>query len=72
MSDVDTTDDTGTKATDAETLELERYEVLQRLEAWLETPMVVLAFVWLALLIAELTWGEGVGFEIRRGQRVAR
>lgn len=39
-------------------LERERYELLHTLEDWLETPMVVLAFVWLALLVAELVWGE--------------
>ena len=43
-------------------LERERYELLQRIEDWLETPMLVLAFVWL-LLIVELTWGEGSWFE---------
>lgn len=45
-------------------LERERYELLQRLEDWLETPMLVLAFVWLALLIVELLWGESPWFEI--------
>jgi voltage-gated potassium channel len=45
-------------------LERERYELLQRLEDWLETPMLVLAFVWLALLIVELLWGESLWFEI--------
>ncbi|MDQ3013535.1 MAG: ion transporter [Acidobacteriota bacterium] len=38
-------------------LNQERYEVLQRLEDWLETPMLVLGFVWLALLVVEFTWG---------------
>ncbi|WP_255252080.1 ion transporter [Nitrosomonas ureae] len=41
-----------------------RFEVLQRLENWLETPMLVLAFVWLALLILELTCCENVWFNI--------
>lgn len=45
-------------------LERERYELLRRLEDWLETPMLVLAFVWLALLIVELLWGESPWFEI--------
>lgn len=31
---------------------------LRRLKAWLETPMLVLAFIWLALLVGELVWGE--------------
>jgi voltage-gated potassium channel len=38
-------------------LNQERREVLQRLENWLETPMLVLGFVWLALLVVELIWG---------------
>ena len=29
----------------------ERSEVLQQLEDWLEIPMLVLGFVWLALLV---------------------
>ena len=35
----------------------ERREILARLESWLETPMIVLGFIWLALLIVELRWG---------------
>jgi voltage-gated potassium channel len=35
----------------------QRWEILHRLEGWLETPMVVLGFAWLALLIADLLWG---------------
>ncbi len=42
----------------AESLVRERTELLRTLEDWLETPMVVLAFVWLALLAIELVWGE--------------
>lgn len=38
-------------------LDDERSEVLQQLEDWLEMPMLVLAFVWLALLMVELIWG---------------
>jgi voltage-gated potassium channel len=38
-------------------IEEERRELLSRLEVWLETPMLVLGFVWLALLILELTRG---------------
>lgn len=49
---------------DQEAMERERYELLQRLEDWLETPMLVLAFVWLALLVVELVWGESLPFEI--------
>jgi voltage-gated potassium channel len=45
-------------------LDKERHELLQRLEHWLETPMLILAFVWLALLIGELSWGESHLFEV--------
>lgn len=37
--------------------ERERRELLHELEDWLETPMVVLGFVWLALLVVELVRG---------------
>ena len=50
------------KVADEEELNRERYELLQRLEGWLETPMLVLAFVWLALLVAELIQGESLLF----------
>lgn len=46
------------KTTDEGDLTRERDQLLLRLEGWLETPMLVLAFVWLALLVAELIWGE--------------
>ncbi|HUE97850.1 MAG TPA: ion transporter [Anaerolineales bacterium] len=45
-------------------LERERSELLQRLEDWLEVPMLILAFVWLALLVGELILGESLAFEI--------
>lgn len=41
-----------------ETIDNERRELLQTLESWLETPLLILGFVWLALLIAEFVWGE--------------
>ena len=44
---------------ESEVLENELIELLHQIEDWLETPMVVLAFVWLALTIAELVWGLG-------------
>lgn len=47
-----------------EALKRERFEILELLERWLETPMLVLAFVWLALLILELVWGESSLFEV--------
>ncbi len=34
-----------------------RSEILQQLEDWLDIPMLVLSFVWLALFIVELIWG---------------
>jgi voltage-gated potassium channel len=39
--------------------ERERLDALQQLDDWLETPMVVLGFVWLALLVTELVRGLG-------------
>jgi voltage-gated potassium channel len=35
----------------------QRLEILNQLEQWLETPMLILGFIWLALLIIELIWG---------------
>ena len=46
------------KPGEAADLTRERYELLQRLDDWLETPMLVLAFVWLVLLVLELVQGE--------------
>ena len=46
------------KAKDAEELKQERYELLERLEGWLETPILVLAFAWLVLMVLELIRGE--------------
>lgn len=64
MSESNTSENPDNKSSDVEALDRERYALLQRLEDWLETPMLVLAFVWLALLIVELTWGESRWFEI--------
>lgn len=41
-----------------ETIDLERREILSTLESWLETPLLLLGFVWLILLIAEFVWGQ--------------
>jgi voltage-gated potassium channel len=49
---------------EAAELERERNALLQTLEDALETPMVVLAFVWLTLLVAELVWGERQAFAV--------
>jgi voltage-gated potassium channel len=62
MSDKGTNENSGAKSADAEELKRERNELLQRLEDWLETPMLVLAFVWLVLLIVELVRGESLMF----------
>ena len=35
----------------------ERQSTLEALQDWLEKPMLVLSFVWLALLVVELAWG---------------
>ncbi|MGI8501778.1 MAG: ion transporter [Hassallia sp.] len=51
-------------SSDKQALEQERIEVLQQLEDWLETPMLVLSFVWLALFIIELIWGLSPLLEI--------
>ena len=40
-----------------EELDSQRRELLEQLEEWLEVPMLVLGFVWLALLIVEFIWG---------------
>jgi voltage-gated potassium channel len=41
----------------------QRWRTLRQLEQWLEGPMLVLSFVWLALLLVELVWGESQLFE---------
>jgi len=38
-------------------LDQQRNEVLQQLEEWLETPMLILGLAWLILFIIELIWG---------------
>jgi voltage-gated potassium channel len=35
----------------------ERRQILDQLEQWLETPLVLLGLIWLVLLIIELRWG---------------
>lgn len=64
MSDISTSEKQDAQAPGKEALARERYELLQRLEDWLDTPMLILAFVWLALLVVELIWGEIPAFEI--------
>ena len=41
----------------------ERTQLLRRMEEWLEIPMLVLAFAWLALLVLELVEGASPLFE---------
>src|SRR5688500_9175015 len=38
-------------------LDQERLELLQQLDEWLELPLILLGFIWLALLVLEFTWG---------------
>lgn len=40
-----------------ERFDQDRYELLQQLDEFLNLPMAILAFVWLALLVADLVWG---------------
>lgn len=63
MSDLSSRETSEAEAPEEGHLERERSELLQRLEDWLETPMLILAFVWLAILIVELTQGESPLFE---------
>jgi len=42
----------------------ERWVVLKQLEEWIEIPMLVLSFVWLFLVLAELIWGEALLLEV--------
>ena len=53
-------------ATDAsikEALRREKRTLLRRVGLWLETPMIILGFVWLALLVFELTRGLNPALE---------
>ena len=64
MSDASNSDKQDKAVSAEEALRKERYGLLQRLEDLLEMPMLILAFLWLALLIVELIWGESLLFEI--------
>lgn len=46
-----------TRTPEKQVINDQRREVLQQLEGWLETPMLVLGFVWLALLLVEFIRG---------------
>lgn len=43
--------------------ETERWQVLLQLEEWIETPMLLLSFVWLSLVLVELIWTTSGVFE---------
>jgi voltage-gated potassium channel len=47
---------TGQETSPAE-LNRDRQEILETLEDWLEMPLLILGFVWLALLVVEFIWG---------------
>ncbi len=49
--------DADDRAEDAGQLNAERQGLLRQVEDWLETPMIVLGLIWLALLVVELIWG---------------
>lgn len=38
---------------------LERWRTLKQLDAWLDTPMLVLSLVWLVIIVIDLTYGSG-------------
>ncbi len=42
----------------------ERWATLDQLERWIEVPMMVLSFGWLALVLAELVWGGSRLFDV--------
>jgi voltage-gated potassium channel len=52
-----------TDSREREELDRERGELLHRVEKWIEMPMVMLGFVWLALLVLELTRGLNPALE---------
>ena len=44
--------------------EHERLELLERIDRWMEAPMLVLAFLWLALLVIEFVNGADPGLDL--------
>ena len=42
----------------------ERWHALEELDGWLRTPMLMLSFLWLMLVVAELIWGTSSALEI--------
>jgi voltage-gated potassium channel len=55
---------TGTDLDDKKAQETERWQLLRTLDRMLEGPLIVLAFVWLALLVAEFVVGSDVRFDV--------
>jgi voltage-gated potassium channel len=43
---------------------VERWTTLRQLEEWLEMPMIVLSFLWLVLVLVELSWGRVGLFDV--------
>lgn len=52
------------KNIEKEVLDEERMSLLEQLEDWLETPLLILGFAWLVLLIIELTGNLSPGLEL--------
>jgi voltage-gated potassium channel len=55
---------TGTEADDKQAQHSERWELLRTLDRVLEGPLIVLSFVWLAVLLAEFVVGTDVRFDV--------
>jgi voltage-gated potassium channel len=53
-----------TAATVLQPEEPDRLDALEQLDDWLRTPMLVLSFVWLALVVLELVWGSSRLLEV--------
>jgi voltage-gated potassium channel len=56
--------ETGTRIIIRRKIKNERQDLVARLEDWLEPPMLILGFVWLALLVYELLWNLSPALEI--------
>lgn len=49
---------------DQEWINAERRSLIEQLENWLETPMLILGFAWLALLVYEFVWNLSPALEL--------
>lgn len=54
----------GGKSITREQLNEERRNLLEQIENWLETPMIILGFVWLGLLVYEFIWNLTPALEL--------